>query len=256
MTDDKYIPYQPLNRLGFDHHPTKKIAYSNTITSAEETDLNDVWELCKFHRYDLPFKDSVHHLMRNPRNVSALSLLHISEVQPSSPEEDVQEGKVIYEEVAGFVCICPNDSPSVRTNLISVDIRGLVHNLSLGEEHVAALIYEALCQYCQAKTNTALPASTKLEVSIWLPPTEVTFFRTVYVYINALFGDAYLPERMADVSYTTTATKRIKEETARNAVANKKNKNYWRSNLNNPEYWKFAGDKHVLTFPRLPGITQ
>ncbi len=251
MTNDTPIPYQPLNRLGFEHHPSTKVAYSHTITTADAKDLTDVWNLSKFHRYDIPFRDSVDHLIRNPRNICAISLLHQSLVPKSSTGQEYLEGQVINEEVAGFVCIHPNDSPCHKRNLVRVHIQALFHNLSLGEEQVAALIYEALYQYCAAKVTTDVP--TKLEVDIWLPPTEALFFGIVYQHINLLFQESYSPLRLPDVGYETTAIKRRKEDAAKQALSNKKYGSNWRRNLNNPEYWSLSGDHHTLTFPRLPG---
>jgi hypothetical protein len=248
MTNDKQIPYQPLNRLGFEHHPSKKLAYSHEITFADEKDLNDVWSLSKFHHFDIPFKDALCHLLRNPRNICAISLLHQSLVPQSSTGQEYLEGQVLTEDVAGFVCIAPVDAPCNRTNVVRVNIRALYHNLSLGEEQIASLIYEALHQYCAAKISTDVP--TKLEADIWLSPTEATFFRTVYGYLNNIFQDSYAPLRLPDVGYETTAIRRLKEEAANKAISRKWNT---RKNLNDPQYWHMSGDHHTLIFPRLPG---
>lgn len=252
MTNDKHFLYDPLKRMGLFASPNKKLALMNTITAASESDLEDVYELCKFHHYELPYKDAIRHILRNPRNISAINLLHTVEIPKDYPNNTEQEGTVKLEELTGFCCIAPCDTVHAKQNLIKVQIRCLVHNLSLGEEQLANLIYECLIQYCTQKITTIVP--TKLEVSVWLAPTEANMFRTVYGYINALFHDAYSPMRLPDVGYETSAIRRMKEETARSAVRSKhtSSSTFLRRNLNDKEYWQDNQDSHVLTFPRLP----
>lgn len=251
MTNDKQFLYNPLKRLGFSSPPSTRLARSTMIMSADEKDLHDVWNLCKFHQYELPYKDAVEHIIRNPRNVSALSLVHVVEVPATCTGEQELVGTVTHEEVAGFVCVAPVDVPCLTPNMIQVRIPLLVHNLSLGEEQVANMLYECLHQYAVLKTTTDVP--TKLEVTIWLTPHETTFFKTVVAFINALFHDSYLPLRVADVGHETWSP----TDKPKNPLLTKPNQYpkaallKQRRDLNNPALQTEV--KHTLTFPRLPG---
>lgn len=246
MTNDP-IAYSFHKRMGL--NSGKKLFRSTQIQLADQHDVDDVWELSKFHKHikSIPFKDSIEHLIRNPRCMSAVSILHTSEAS-SSPEKDFEEGIVIEEEVVGFCCVKPVDRPTHIPNYIKVSIPCLLHHISLGEEEVADLIYETLTQYVLAKTTTDVP--TKLEVTTWLTPTETNWFKTVVGFIDARFHDSYLPLKTADLTHET------RDKNAKPLEIGSPNKitkgilMKQRRNLNNPE--NYIDVEHRLLFPRLP----
>jgi hypothetical protein len=181
---NKPLSYSFHKRMGLTTN--KKIVRSTCIQLADKEDVTDVWNLSKFHRHtnSIPYKDSIDHLIRNPRCSSAITLLHTSEVS-SCPEKDYNEGLVITEDVVGFCCVKPVDRPAHTTKLYSGKYTLFTTSYFSREEEVALLIYETLTQYVLAKVTTNVP--TKLEVTTWLTPTENSFFKTVVNFVNALF---------------------------------------------------------------------
>lgn len=244
---NKPLSYSFHKRMGLTTN--KKIVRSTCIQLADKEDVTDVWNLSKFHRHtnSIPYKDSIDHLIRNPRCSSAITLLHTSEVS-SCPEKDYNEGLVITEDVVGFCCVKPVDRPAQLPNYIRVSIPCLLHHISLGEEEVALLIYETLTQYVLAKVTTNVP--TKLEVTTWLTPTENSFFKTVVNFVNALFHDAYLPLKVADVSYEHRDKNAKPLDIGTPSKSTKGLLIKQRRNLNNPE--NYIDVEHKLIFPRLP----
>jgi hypothetical protein len=243
--------YDPHNRLGMGITPSTKLAFTNTITTAGEEDIHDVWNLCKFHQYELPFKDSVLHLLRNPRNVNAINLLHTVEVPKTWPACNHEvDGTVKLEEVTGYVCITPIHGPT-KTNQIRLKIPLLVHSTSISAEQLASLIYECLYQYIITKIYTDIP--TKLEVTLWTSPHEVPLIKVVVGFISLLFQDAYSPIQVPEVGHEITVPEGNKEigitpkQPITKGVLMRQ-----RRNLNTPEVIHEV--RHTLTFPRLPAL--
>ena len=245
MTNEP-LSYSFHKRMGL--AANKRIARTTQIQPADQNDVKDVWELSKFHKHtnSIPFKDSIDHLIRNPRCVSTITLLHTSEIS-SSPEKDYDEGIIIEEDVVGFCCVKPVDRPCHIPNYIRVSIPCLLHHISLGEEEVANLVYETLTQYVLAKTTTDVP--TKLEVTLWLTPTETLFFKGVANFINALFHDAYIPLKTADITHEVRDNNAKPLEIGTPSKLTKGLLIKQRRNLNNPE--NYIDVEHKLIFPRL-----
>lgn len=254
MTNNQYkYPYAPMPRMGYNPPPNHCITRSSCITAADERDLDDVYELCKKYYSEIPYRDSTRHLLRNPRNVSAISLHHVSTVPKSlltDSHEATFHGTVTEEEVNGVCIVGPVDVPCLTPNYIRTQIKLLAFDFSITEQTLAHLIYETISQYSISKIYTEVP--TKLEVSFWLSPSQTHLFKIVYAHINLFFQESYAGIRLPDVGYMVDDNANVfspipspeKEKYPKAALLK------LRRNLNNVQYQQLA--KHTLVFPRIP----